>query len=835
MARVPLDLQQYPEEQLQLGSEVQFDATDVKPVKDVVSDDIATSAEALSKTGEIIQKLDDELNDAESKQLYNNFFEELSDISSEYLTTEGAAAVQTINQKDGSTTNPFEVTNKKIEELYEKHRNNATNGVVQFMFDNMAEVSVRDVQRKHTQHSIKQKNWFLNKEHEIQISNHAKTATLNYESWKDPNGGFFKSYKQGLDLIDEWATRNGLRITEGPNGEPVNQLYLDKKYQYQLQIYKGVVANFEANEDSASATEFMLSIAPEDIKEEDRLDITQSIAEKHDDYNAGKIVDGILNINNPTTSTEGNIEIMMGLCANNTRDNNNGGAVVDCFNTDEINVSGYSKADIKKTLVAIRDTSKFYNVKSGATLPEGHKITHFFALTKIGVEKADSFYTTAKNTIYEELKVDKEKYQVDLEYQKEIDGKVLDKYNELIINEVKVRYSSKTEALKKDLENKITNLELSAGESGLVPNTPKYIEHQRLKEELKKVDSKFTDQVTNDLGVIKNGFKYETVNEITGLMPLEVYKQNIKATIKDEKQLKLALQDVENKYEAIAKAKTEEYNNNLNLAKDIAFARDGGWHDLAASGIDIKTFTKEDQEILKNGHPKESDSSVVVDLKVNPSDLEVNLDKNRHKLNRLTYQDLVDYRDKLNETKVIEATINADMLDLTLKEHNLDHLRPEHHGNNKKLAKKRADDYLQISQRWEFLIDEEQTNTNKKLTRKRKKEILEGILKNRVMLDPKGWTWFGKPGGDDFSIPAAAAKDETHTYVSVGTETVWLYEINDFQRKVMIAEILARGKVPTEKLIAEMWVFGGKSKIDNKDDWDRYNEEKEISFTSSMQ
>ena len=67
MARVPF--QQNLNVDLQAGSEVQFGATSVEPMRDVVTDDIERSAKALQQTGQIAQKLDDELNDAEAKKL----------------------------------------------------------------------------------------------------------------------------------------------------------------------------------------------------------------------------------------------------------------------------------------------------------------------------------------------------------------------------------------------------------------------------------------------------------------------------------------------------------------------------------------------------------------------------------------------------------------------------------------------------------------------------------------------------------------------------------------------------------------------------------------------
>ena len=125
MARVPL--QTGLNQELAIGSNVQLGAGSVEPMRDVVSDDITRNAKALQQAGQIIQKLDDELNDAESRRLYNNFTADLNAISQEYLNKEGYNAVQVVNQEDGSITRAYDVANGKIESLLGKYQNDASN------------------------------------------------------------------------------------------------------------------------------------------------------------------------------------------------------------------------------------------------------------------------------------------------------------------------------------------------------------------------------------------------------------------------------------------------------------------------------------------------------------------------------------------------------------------------------------------------------------------------------------------------------------------------------------------------------------------------------------
>ena len=169
------------------------------------------------------------------------------------------------------------------------------------------------------------------------------------------------------------------------------------------------------------------------------------------------------------------------------------------------------------------------------------------------------------------------------------------------------------------------------------------------------------------------------------------------------------------------------------------------------------------------------------------------------------------------------------MLDLSLKTFKFDRIRNQEDDQSK-------DDYLQIKQRWKELIDEEQTRTKGKLTRERKQELLNQVLGNTVMLDPKEWTWFGKPGGDDYLIPVSAAKEDLeNAYVKIGGVKVMYHDINEFQRKIIVKKLRDKGEVPTAQRVAQIWVATGRSKIDNKYDWDKYNlEQEQLSSTSSL-
>ena len=94
MARVPL--QTAPGVQVEQGSEVQYGATSIEPMKDVVSDDITRFGKAQQGFGQAVRKLDDELNDAEAKKLSNDYYAEVEATKNEYTALKGANAVGTV-------------------------------------------------------------------------------------------------------------------------------------------------------------------------------------------------------------------------------------------------------------------------------------------------------------------------------------------------------------------------------------------------------------------------------------------------------------------------------------------------------------------------------------------------------------------------------------------------------------------------------------------------------------------------------------------------------------------------------------------------------------------
>ena len=835
-------LQTAPSVPLEAGSEVQYGATNVQPGKDVVTDDIARLSKAQSELGLTLNKLDNELSDAEAKRLANDYATDLNALGNEYSNLKGVNAVGTVTVGDKQVP-IFEQYQSRAKALHDSYAEKASSGTVRSIFGSKSSVYTRSFIDTITRHSLKEQRDYNENETLKERDIHKEAAKINFESWNDPNGLFRKSYAIGVTKIQEYAVLMGWNIDpEAVDAQGkkigISHRYLEALEEYNMEILKAVVKGLKDKGDFDGAKNFLRSLDPngdsKEIQEAVKV-VTAAQIENGNSKCVAAIISNNGDQNNGRFSSQ--FDALQCLKSNNFHDNGIGGSVVDGNNSNEIDITDRKQSENRETLDQRRSTSKFFSSESslkGTLIPQ-HQTTHLFAIQKLGVEKADSLYTKAKSSV----DYDKERFKNDPEYAIEINKQIIGNYNKLIIEAAKKRYGNK-EIPKIENQLKEARSQTGTGRSFQNNKRDKIAKLEAALDKARADDPKYVDIIENDLNIITNGIDYnfsseeETIeiNPITGLQPIEVLKAKLKDRITDPKELKTALKDLEIKYNKIKTEREAAYKEAFEKAQEIAFADKGGWENLAAHGIDINDFTKEDQEILRNGPPEESDKGTLVKLEKNPTEVRDNLPAYRPKLSATQFLELTQYADSLKADpgSVLAVTVDNDMLDLSLKTFKFDRIRKQENDQAK-------DDYLQIKGRWKQLIDEEQTRTGGKITRERKRELLHQVLSNTVMYDPGHGSWPWQPHGDDYSIPVSAVvEDAERAYVWVRGEKVMYSAINQFQRERIIAEIEAQGEVPTERRIADMWVYGGKSKIDNEDDWEKYEEnlEKEKTSTSSM-
>ena len=783
MAKVPLT----PEQGFEIGSAPQFSATTVHPVQDTVTDDLVNFSKAQNAVSAIAFKLQDEYNDAESKKLYNEFYSELETTTSNYLNTQGFDAVKVVDKENNETA--YDQTNNSITDLLASYSDRASNGEIKYMFENMASVSVTSAQSKMTKHSIKQQRLAHEAEVTASITNKKTAAMQNYETWQDPTGDFVLNYTAGLELLKEQAVLKGWNIDPDavdPTGKkiPVSSQFIESVNEYNMEVFKDLIKQLSADNKHEQVDLVLQKIKPI-LKEEDFANLSISVKEKYDDYNSEKIVDTILfnNGNQNSGNYLDQAEKIFSLNSSNNSSNDIGGSVKDGFNTNDelLDTTNNERNENIELLEQIKNTSKFYDPETTTRLIPEHQTTHLFAIQKLGVKKADAFYTKAKS----QIDIDTKKYKEDPIYAKKINEQIIDNYNKLITEEV----------------NKIY------GRFG---------------------EGEYAITVANDLEVIKKGINYdsnvtENIDPITNLRPLNVLKEELKNTITNPKQLKYALQDLEIKYNKIKNEREGAYNQAFNSAKEIAFAEPGGWKNLKANGIDIDNFTKQDQEILKNGQPEESDIDTVVELVNNPAEIATNLNAYSDKLNNGQYLSLKRYADSLRtENSVVEATGNVTMLKATLDRYDMGDLY-----TSEKKSKKQ--DYIAIHDAWLKEINARQiAKGNVKLTMGEKQQALNDILLDNVNLDND--PFLGFIGGKDTKDTNIFFVDQDRlqdVYVDIPykDENVRVFTSKiDPQVLGLITEALRKANKPvTQENIADYFVRKGQPK--NIDEAFAYKEE----------
>ena len=849
MARVPL--QTSPQQELAAGSEVQFGATSVEPQRDVVSDDIQRQGKALQQFGQVINKLDDELNDAESKQLANEYYFEAQAIKDRYGALKGANAVGTTKTTDGKFVRTYDTYRDEMKTLLESYQNRASNGTVKYIFENKAQVYTKSFLNDMTTHSLKQQRLYNESETESGYKRSILAAKNAYKTFEDPEGDFRKYYTDALQGITELAQLKGWE-TDPAKG--LSNQYLTLIEDTKMEVAKDVIDKLKKDKNWAAIDRFRNELDP--TKTNKILNkLSKDSKQAENEHDGDTKVDAILsnNVDQNNGNLIENANILFSLSSNQSSNDGKDAHVKYGFHSDELDISNLKRSEAIDLLEKRLKLSKFYDPTTTTRLIPQHQAIHMFAAQRIGVKSADSLYTRAERE-YElpEFKSNltgksraKAKKKFEQEFKnnpdnaKEINKAIINKYNELILAEFRrknLSFYSKTKntfpnapqrnefpntrqgsadfskALKEHKANPDNavlvdvNKPITMSDLGPFPGTKEYegLQNQMI----------YNDKVANDLEVITKNINYDfdpmgeetiVVDEVTGLQPKKVLAEKIKDTTKDPVQQKYELDNLDIKYEKIKNEKEGIYNQNFIAAKEIAFAEPGGWQNLAANNINIDDYTEADKKILKEGPPEESDVDTVVELIDNPAELRDNIDVHSHKLSPNQFAELKRYSESLkNENNYVEATGNVNMLKATLDRYDMGDLY-----TSKNKDKKRK--YIAINDAWLKEINARQiANGNVKLTMGQKQDALNYVLlTDLVSVDRR----FGRDKTD--VIPATVEFDNLqNVFVDVLYEgqnvKVFTSKIDPEVLSLIQQSIRDKNKYPTQALIAEYWLKAGK-------------------------
>ena len=824
MARVPL--QQTPEVGLEIGSAPQFTGGSIEPVKDTVTDDIQRFSQAQRDVANIAIKLQAEYNDAEAKKLYNEYSEDLDKEKQNYLATEGFGAIETVDKENGNTV--YDVASNNINEILKSYSDKASNDQIKYLFENMALVSTKAAQNKMTQHSIKQQRNAIELENKSKINVHKLNSISSITTFNDPNNDHWTNFLSGIEEIQQYAIMKKWNID--PAKGDMSFQYLEMVKEYTNDIHEAAVKWFSDNNQEELGKRYfakhaegfesngtMISTVDGQtlIKSLDQLEKSQN------EFCAVKICNNVLdykgNSNDNNFLSQANF--VLKLDSNNTTDDGNGSAVLDGNNANLSENLNATKDEVIEDLQQLRATSKYYNPSSSSynqIIPQ-HATAHLFAIQKLGVKKADTLYSNA----IKEANIDKERYNNDPNYFVEINKKVMKDFNSTFLAEIENVYASDVKTIKEQitkLQEKNSNMK----------NKGVYVEKKKnlkikindLKEELEiktEQQYKYVNAIGNDLLVINddidyayvNGKQYVEVNPVTNLPPLTYYEKQIKDTITDPVKQEHALTDLRFKYNKIDKQRKEIYNNAYTQAEDIAFSEPDGWKLLKANGIDINSFTLEDQKKLKNGQPSVSNEDAIHEIETN--DVEVLQNENllksyRYQLDPGTYEYYVNQLNgnKSNKLKSAGIKVDKEIFDDGLRNNNLDNLVDAKSGSND--AKKYDRLKMKFRDRLNFYYE-----NGIEITYDKRKAILKEILTDDVMFD-KGF--FGGTFGIDTKKKIydfeEGSDDFKRLYIKVNDETIYLQEIPTNVRSTILRQLFISGEALTSENIANEWVNAGK-------------------------
>ena len=830
---------------LDAGSAVQFTGGSVEPMQNKMPGQIQKQSTAMLQMQKAAQSLADQLNDAEATQLYNEFYPELENNHNSYLEKKGLDAVSSIPpiEEGGEYNNQLDLyKNDNLKNLLEKYTKKASNGSVKYMFETKASQAIADSQNKMIQHSIKQQAIGAT---EV-LTNHleiTKREVVNdYEKWNVPGSVYETRKYVGMALIDEIAMVNGWNID--PSKGRVSSQYIDLRSKYLYEVSTGVVDMMRKNKVQPHVIKaYIESFAP-DLGEQttdNLLEINKKEALVHD---LSKCVEATLRDNGNTNdgSYISSANKLYCLSSSNTYDDGKGAMVTEGLHSDEVDITEKTINDNMEMTEQILNTqSKFYKPDSplNGTLINQHKTTHIFAALHLGVEKADSLYTKAKS----QIDIDPKQFKNNPVYAKNINAKIITNYKKLIIEEANKKYRPEIVKLEKEIKKLEATPDVSSpyvGSLGPLPGSEAYKNQEIDNKKKKKIkqlknqlevanveDPKFVEKIISDLNILESEIDYDYDPQITeklkidlksGLQPLSVLEQKLRATIKDPKELEVALKDLRIKHNDITNASNKLYEEEFNKAKTIAFAREGGHEDLIENGIDITKFDEKDQKILKNGQPENSDVNTILELRANPGELKDNLSKYSYKLNKLDYMKLEEYAAKLDtDQKIAAVSSDKKLLNLYIKKYEFEDLINENKGEEEA-----NNNYLELHTEWERLIDQEQiANNGKTISRDKKIELLERLLTDTVSTGEKKdkflWIW----GGTDVKQPRSTftldPKDDA--YVKVGNEEIMVSSINPYMRKKLTEWLEGKGIQASAQNIANYWVLFGKPTVNNDTDF----------------
>jgi hypothetical protein len=770
-----------PTVQLESNAPTMLQGGSIQQMSDEKSEALGKLAKGQMQLGQqisdVAQKLQDERDDAVYTQKSNEYLAKVNEAKLKYASLEGENAIKTVGyDDDDNRITVKDQTKAELIRLSEEFEESLENNTQKLLFKTKAASILNSANMFMTKHEITEFTKYRDNEFLNEIDLVADTTGQNYEDWHDGSGEFSKHKAISLLLAARYADNKGWpesssqragliqKVINKINVSTLNQMIAKKDFD-DAKAYLDSETD-AGRVDAATYNTYASKILTGYNKQKGEIKANAVFTDRGD-TNSGSFPD--------------KANKLFSLDSFNHTDDGTGRTVKYGFRPDEIDTSQLNESDAKEFLEQVQNTSKYYQEDSSLRLPPQHQTIHLFVGKHLGIKKADAFFSKAKRELVAEG-IDLERIKNDPTYAKEFNAKLIDKV---------IGYTNE------DMVNKIG------------------------------ADNPFASMVANDLQILKSDINYDydpndgpsyRTDEKTGMPLLADLTKKLRDTIQDEDQLTYAIAELERNYKAEKAGKEEIYDANLEAAKEIAFSENNAWTQLADNGIDIEDFTREDQRILKNGHPEESDTDTYAYLLDNPTEiLPENLGKYRGSLSKSDYRKFLAEGEKLqggSNADIIAVTSDVTMLKNTLNKYDMGKL----HTSKNKQKKER---YIAIQEAWKNEINAQQIIKGKKLTRAEKQTALNTVLLDNVNIDND--PFLGFIGGGDTEDKNIFFVDQDRlqdVYVDIPYKDenvrVFTSKIDDDVLELIQDSLRKANKPVTQKNIADYFVRKGQPKNVNE-------------------
>ena len=772
MATVPF--QTTPTEQIRVGSAPQLSATEVRPMDDVVTDDIQRSSKAFNQFAQIAKDLQNERDDAHSKELHTEYQTRALEIENDYLSTELGNAVKVVGYEDDGTT-PITAYDQKVKDLNalkEEIAERTENKNQLAIFNEKSSATILSSTNRMSKHSIAEGTKHANNETIADIDNSVTETSLSVD---DFNMGENSEYVKNLIALDvkikNYAESKGITFVGDSQGSTEDsETYINIKNGYLNKVHDASIGKLLINNEYRKAAEYLKfhigngTIAEGQISKHMKT-IQTGLNKENGENIAINIIDG-KNINSNDGSFTSSAQVITSLEGSNNATQSNGLQYVE-GNSKEINIQNLEK---------LQKESKYYKEGATVSLPNEHRTTHLFLTKELGVKKADSIFSKAKKLLLEEgFVIDTEKLKNDPEgYGVEVNTKIMEKVVGLSKEELGKKYGEGAEL---DLYSKDLDTVVS------------------------KIDYTYKDTQQPSMRVDENG-----------VFNLEDALVFARENIKDQNVLEYVEANLKDKHSELTEFAEENYKTEiLGPAEELAYAKPGGWKDIKPEIWE--QLKVDDKENLQKGFSKTDDRNTIIAIErgeINITDENADnyqsLESLRYLMTESTYQD---YALGVSQSKSGSGSgSGSSSVDTVMFEKNLANYKFETNVDLLKNKGKAGDDYLDIKYALKKDIAQFEIDNGRKPSFNEKEALLQGILADKVFVAGKGRF---RP----MPIDAVDLKDQKKVYVKVGGKRIFMKDIPEKQEEYIIKSIIKAGLPVTQQRIAEYWVESGMPKTDS--------------------